>query len=471
VKLPPAVRVGGFALVGAALLSIPAHVYRVDSLVVSCAAFPAWPLRFACAAVYALAIALLTWSWLRSLEAELSLGQVLGVGALIHALAWLAPPFLSGDTLFYTAVGRALANGAGAHHPLGEGLAGDPLLSMLPANWRVGGSAYFVGFDTLARVVASLPGGPRVAMRAFQLLGLLCMVGTAALVGRAFDAPREQARAAALVLWSPLAVIEATQSGHNDAFLALATGAFALALVRGRRWTSLLALAAAFLIKASAAVVFALEIGRRALAPARRLLTPRRVVVVGLALALAMVGAFFALERRYPALGSFGAIFGSPDDAWEHCTRSFECLPRAFLRYVLHRNRAAFVIGIVFRVLGGLWLLWCAARAAVSDSSPTTVLRWISTAVFVYYLLLHGYMQSWYLLTLLPLAAFADPVLLPAMKLFFVAAVAYYPLDLLIDCETNPVLVGGKEFFEAFITVPVPAVYLALCLRRRRAVA
>jgi hypothetical protein len=118
-------------------------------------------------------------------------------------------------------------------------------------------------------------------------------------------------------------------------------------------------------------------------------------------------------------------------------------------------------------VAGGLWLLWCAARASVSDSSPATALRWISTGLYVYYLLLHGYMESWYLLTLLPLLAFADPALLPAMKVFLVAAVAYYPLDLLLGCQKDPVLVGIKEFFEAFITVVIPGVYLAVSLRRR----
>ena len=130
---PPALRVGVPALAGAALLAFPAQVYRVDSLISSCGWFPDWPTRVGCAIAYLAAVGLLTFAWREAQRASLTVRQVFLLGLAVHAVAMIGLPFLSSDPLFYVAIGRG-----GPH-----ALAGDPLLSYLPPDWRQGTSPYF----------------------------------------------------------------------------------------------------------------------------------------------------------------------------------------------------------------------------------------------------------------------------------------------------------------------------------------
>ena len=105
--------------------------------------------------------------------------------------------------------------------------------------------------------------------------------------------------------------------------------------------------------------------------------------------------------RLWPSLGAFTAILGDPAETHAHFSRSIEALPRAFLD--LHRAPAGGrrgSSGSVFRAAGGVWILWCAYRAA-RDGAP---LAWAASMLFVYYLCLYAFLQSWYLLPLLPLA-------------------------------------------------------------------
>src|SRR5262249_16727834 len=83
------------ALAGAVLWWVPAFRFRIDA-----ATCPTWPTPTA-GALYALAyvgaVALLTAGWLRALGRNWSLRRALAAGALVHALAIVAPPFASND--------------------------------------------------------------------------------------------------------------------------------------------------------------------------------------------------------------------------------------------------------------------------------------------------------------------------------------------------------------------------------------
>src|SRR5581483_6831455 len=90
-------------------------------------------------------------------------------------------------------------------------------------------------------------------LRAYQAINALVLVLAAALTGRAFGA-----RAAAALLFSPIAIIDGTVNPHNDAILALSSAAFALALARpsrAREGAGLIALAAGLAVKVSAALL------------------------------------------------------------------------------------------------------------------------------------------------------------------------------------------------------------------------
>jgi hypothetical protein len=192
----------------------------------------------------------------------------------------------------------------------------------------------------------------------------------------------------------------------------------------------------------------------------RRHLTAARVLAAGVVCVGGVIAGFVILRRSFPVLNSFGALLGSPKDAFEHCTRSFECLPRGALRYVFHQNTAAWIVGLTFRALGGVWLFYVAMRAAKEQR----LLAWMSFGLFIYYLFLHGFMESWYLLSLLPLVPFADEKWRPAMRVYLTSALIYYAVRLQLNCNTDPMWVGIKEGAEALIVL-VPVV---VTLARRR---
>src|SRR5439155_21520073 len=120
---------------GAALMGVPAHEFRIDRWGDDCSAWPPFSTGFACSAVYLAALALLALGWRRACKLEWPLRRLLAVGFAVHLVALIAPPFLSLDTLCYSAVGRAMAAfHQSAYAPLRETLpAGDRFLTLLPA--------------------------------------------------------------------------------------------------------------------------------------------------------------------------------------------------------------------------------------------------------------------------------------------------------------------------------------------------
>jgi hypothetical protein len=130
-------------------------------------------------------------------------------------------------------------------------------------------------------------------------------------------------------------------------------------------------------------------------------------------------------------------------------------------RFVLHAPTAAWMTGLVFRALGVAWFAWVAVRAAEADSRQET-LRWLGRGAFFYFLLLHGWAQSWYLLPLLPaLPLFEDDARWgPALRVYCVSSVAYYALVLPMSCLGDQVTIAISDLIEASITVFPPVVVL-----------
>jgi hypothetical protein len=447
------------ALAGAVLLWLPAFRFRIDA--VTCAVWPAHGAGAFYALAYVGAVALLTAGWLRALRADWSLRRVLVAGALVHAVAMVAPPFASNDPLFYSALGRALHR---FHASAGTSLsltlpAGDPFLAPLPESWRAGTSAYCAGFNQLTAAVDALAGDSLfLHLRLFQALNGTLLVAAAALVGLAFGP-----RAATLLLLAPLAVVDGTVNPHNDALLAVATAAFALALSRRREAAGLLALAAALLVKMSGALLFVFEVLRLMLRPIATRLRASTVLWAGVALAVTGVTAIVVAARAWPEFGAFAALFGDPLDPYPRISRSVEALPRALLTYIVHAPLWSWRLGLVFRGAGAVWLLYCAFCAA-RELLP---LRWAAIMLFGYFLFLHGYLQSWYLLPLLTLATQLPEWMQRPLRIFVVCATAYYALHLPLDCDLSPVVIGAKELCEAALVILPAAVTLLAAWRRR----
>ncbi len=455
------------AFVGVALLSLPAQKFRVDVMADHCDAWPPLAVGALYSLAYLGALAALTWAWLRMDAHALTLRRVLLLGLVLHLVALaLSPPFLSLDPVHYGAFGRVMAKfGRKPDVPVLQILGpDDPFVRLLPARWHnFPGSPYSRAFNQLTRVVALLGGDSPIAnLRIYQLIAAIAMTLAAWLTGLAAGKDRA-ARAAALVLFCPLAIVESTVCAHNDCLLALTVAAFALLVTLGRELSALIPLIVGTLIKGSGLLLLgihgALSILKRL--PGRQHLTPRRLVAAG----TIFLGALIALAFTAPAISvravRFSQTFsdgliGLPREAPEHCTRQFECIPRALSYWVFHWSAPAWAIGILFRVAGALWLLYASSRAARTGET----LRWAGTALFIYFLFFQGYFQSWYLLSLLPLLPFAAPRLIRYMKIFIVTSLVYYAIRLPLNCHVSMAATAIKELSEGIVVVGIPGAML-----------
>jgi hypothetical protein len=450
------------SLLGAALLSAVGWRYRIDSL--TCSLWPPWPQNVVAALVFLLAVALLSLGWrllLRRVQSPSGSdpGAVLLAGCLVYVVAALGPPALSEDPLFYAAIGRAQAeHGASPYQPLCEVLASDDaLLARMIPHWRCGRSPYLPGFNGLAWLVAVVAKGDLIAMlRGFQAIAGGCLLLAGALTAWALRGASSGVRpsyGAALVIFNPVAVIEGPASGHNDALLALATSGFVLAWQRRSVIGLGLSQAVALSVKASSVLLLGLWQGalllRWLLARLRRsrLRTQSRRILL---LALLAVAVWLYVARPE-------SLLGPRHLPWEHCTRSIECLPRSLLRSLLHLPRAAFAVAVSFRLLAVGWLLYVAWRAA---QEPHALLPWLGAGLLLYYLYLHPWSQSWYLLSLLPLAPWLHPRMAAVLRCLLISAAAYYALVLIGNCLTDELAIAALDLAQALIVLVPPTVCL-----------
>jgi hypothetical protein len=445
------------ALLGAALLFPAAQRLRIDLE-------PCIPMMSAARWLYmgsfALAVLFLSvaWAGLAGLfpgVRPLRLSQVLGLLLAVHGMALLSPPFLSDDPLAYAAVGHAMAaHQMDAATPLGAALAaGDPFLHRVSAACQAVGSSYGPAFNHLSKAVAQL-GGEQVAvqLRLYQLLAALCVLGAAVLAALSARTSKDSGgAAAALIGLCPLSVIEGTVNAHNDALLLFLTTLFVWLRVKGHPLLALAALGAGLFIKLGAALL----LGPALLFVAQQRLGLKLSRRAGLALGLSgLLLSAAALTLLRPHLLTVSSLLGGAEVPYDYCTRSVECLPRVLLRFVAHAPRAAWGVGLLFRLLGAAWFLYITWRAAKEGR----LLKWAAAGLFIYYLYLHPWAQSWYLLSLLPLMPYAARRLQPAMYALCISAVAYYTVA--NDCLQEPVAVAVNNLTGAAITILPPSLLL-----------
>jgi hypothetical protein len=362
----------------------------------------------------------------------------------------------------YAAIGRALAGGASTSTDLSTALGpAHPFLAALPSAWRVGTSAYGPAWNALAAGLGHLAGNDLgLALRLHQVVSATAVLGGAWLTSRAVEASHRTAAFVAVAL-CPLALVEATVNAHNDALLVPLVAGALLSFRRDRAGLAVVLLGIGVAVKASMALVVGPVVLTAILArfPTRQKRV--RVLAVGVVLGLAaLAGLTFLADGPLDALAR---IVGRPDVPYDHCTRSLECLPRVLFRFVLSMPRAAWSTGLVFRAIGIVWLGLGALRAA--SVPPEERVGVLTASLAFYFLLLHGWAQSWYLLPLLPALPFVrDPRHAAALRVYLVSAVLYYALVLPFSCLTSQVTIAVADLVEAAITVFPPLVVL---LRRR----
>lgn len=480
-------------LAGALLLAVPARRLRIDA--VGCPAWPAPTTTALYMGVYLLALLCLTLCWVRSLKqarsGQLTLRGVLLGGVALHLVSLLGLPFLSYDPLYYSAIGRAMATFHGSPYAALSAVLppGDPFHVALLPEWKSGVSPYFPGFNGVAWAVAKIAGDDRTLhLRCYQIIGLFSILLTAVLAALAAGrprrapesdggndadgpdplAPRPQSRAAeaaALVLLCPLALIEATLNGHNDALLAISVALYALCLSRGRIFLAFGPLALGLLVKASAALLFLFHGAVAGFLLLRALRQRGRstwiaIVTVGIAAGAAALWWTQPYVARYAH--PLSKLIGKNTLAEYYCTRAVECLPRAFFWFVLDEKLISGVIGLVFRAAALCFLVYTAARAA----KDRRYLAWAAVFVGLYYLFFHAFSQAWYLLALLPLLPHAPAWARPALRTFCITAVTYYVLRMPFNCEKRPLPMVTIEILEPMLLI-FPSTWLLLRERRR----
>ena len=189
--------------------------------------------------------------------------RVAVAGALLVALAVLAPPAGSHDLWSYAAYGRLLS----VHHAspfthVPADFPHDPLLHLVARGWRHTGSVYGPGFVGLSAAGTAVTGPSELATRLFfQLVAALALVFIVFIVWRRTRSPV----ALTFVVLNP-ALILAVNGGHNDLLVGLALLGGTLLLEDGRPRRAGLVLAAGALVK----LVLVLPLGALLLWTARR---------------------------------------------------------------------------------------------------------------------------------------------------------------------------------------------------------
>lgn len=452
----------GLGLIGAAVLAAISLRFRVDTT--RCAVWPPPGQSLGAAALYLVALALVTASWLGVTRRAASpagpgVGRVLAYAASLHLVLLIGLPFLSDDVLFYAGLGRVLnvaPPGTSATVPLCQVLpASSPFLRVLDAHWRCSSSSYLPGFHLIAWAVGKL-GQAELArhLRLYQVVSMWTVLLTGGVTAAALrQSGQRPAFGAAVVTLNPLALIEGTLNAHNDVFLALSCSLFVLAVGRRRGLAAMTSLALGLTIKVSAGLAAGVY-GLSVLFQSLRLRLPRLWRVLPWLLCVGIVGGVGLLAAAPTAIPGLSGLIGTPHAPWEYCTRSIECVPRAILRWGLGAPTAAWLVGLAFRVLGGLWLLYAGWR------SQERLLPWLATGLLVYYLYLHSWSQSWYFLTLLPLLPWAEGRTRRAIWVVSVSACAYYAVMLVGNCVQDEVAIALTDLVEGLIVVVPPTLVL-----------
>ena len=168
-------------------------------------------------------------------------------------LAVLMPMRFGTDVWSYTMVGRVIAvhRASPYLHALGH-YSNDPLLHLVLPGWRHGTAPYGPLFLVQAAGVALVAGTHALLYRlAYQLVAAAAVGVALWLLWRA----KRSTAALALVGLQPLVAGPIVNGGHNDALVALAALGAVLLVTRGRHRSAGWVLAAAVLLKLTAAAV------------------------------------------------------------------------------------------------------------------------------------------------------------------------------------------------------------------------
>lgn len=338
----------------------------------------------------------------------LSVGRIVAVGVMLHALAVAIPLFLSRDVYSYSIYGRMVSVlGANPFVSTPADFAGDPMFPFVSEDWNEMPSVYGPGFLTIAAAVTALVGSPAGLIVAFKTVAASASVATMLLVVVAARRvrPERAAFGAILIGWNPVVVLHGTAGGHSDALVGLAVAAGALLLLARRELVATAALALGALVKVVGGVPLLMAMVGTSLRRARGERTRAFAARAGIAAAVALPFVVPFLQTRDPTLGLSNLV---PVQGWLAPSRLLAVTIGSVGR-ALGSPVAGEVLGIVVRLvfpavffvaLAGVIRHLARAPGRIGPEVVVAGMAWIS---------LIGLMTSplllpWYVVWLLPLA-------------------------------------------------------------------
>lgn len=370
------------------------------------------------------------------------LGATILTAAVTLATLWFFSPLFSSDLYAYATYGELARNGLSPYHHVSSSL-GDPLIGATLWQWSnvVPVCVYGEGFVQLARAAVSLaaPFGIAAQLNVFRLLSVIALLVATAFA--AFISPPQQQRfVAAAIALNPIALWAANE-GHNDTIM-LAVVLGGLVVARFHRMFGTFVITCATLIKlpALAAALVATVHGTR-----NRLTTMQSAT--GLLVGLSLV-----------ALASREWWRGLHDNVMPHGHYAPMASPQGLLFTIANALAGNEGIALIITIA----LLATAAAAVVVAAWR----RWRNEPIDAYALIaLAAWLAipnpyPWYLLWILPIAAFASDrrIVACVITLGFASLVRYIP-----DAVAAP-----SPAINALLSLIATAPYALLAMPRKK---
>lgn len=358
---------------------------------------------------------------------------------LAHLILLLGPPLISQDVFGYLGFARlGVVHGLDPYTHAAAQAPTDPIFRYV--GWPFEHSPYGPLFTLMSYVVAPL--GVAGGLWALKALAMLASLGAVGLIARASAREgRSPAWSAAFVGLNPVLLVLAVGGAHNDTLVVLAL-ALALALTAGlaagarhesRRRAGVWALIAGLGVKVSAGVVVPFAL----LAPRGR--RERGRLALSAALALAVLAVLGLIGFGTHALGFLGAIGEEQQLVTPHSVPA-ETARLVGLAGTPAWWRALFTGGFVVALAVALWRTARGADWRVAAGWATLAL-----------LLCTAWLQPWYAIWVLPLAAVGGDRRLRAAALLLCAYALLIHLPL-----AEPLLSPPVHRFAEHLDLSVP---------------
>jgi len=314
---------------------------------------------------------------------SLPLRTVLFVCALLATPFFLTQPVLAGDMYAYIASVKVSALG-NPYVLTPAALGADPIRAGIFELWQGWPMTYGPLWGLLVKGLSMITTNAVVLLFAFRLLGLAAMLWASWLIGRATTPDR-----ATLLAWSPIVLVEVIGDGHNDLLVGLA---LLLAVVLAQRPVrSVLGFAASVALKyvpiiTLPAFIAAAPSGGRV----RRAVLLMGVAVVGFILCLLP---FWVGPKTFAGFQDQAALFTLPVFFPQFLVFLFSF----FHPTLLHPEAFARAVGIASFFVAWSTVTWFAWRRKLTLPAAVTL------TLAAYLVLAASYVQTWYVLWLLPL--------------------------------------------------------------------